>query len=143
VRSIPKIKEIMLATNLDEEDLIMHAEASDYLSRHGSERKLNAIDDEVKGRIGRFYRKVRDLGIYPGPIQNGKLTWQEIVDYWEGWYWALKARPDEYPRISRSEVNEVIEKSFEELRERMRIKARPMLSLVREAMKEAKGKPNG
>jgi hypothetical protein len=134
----PKIEEIMLSMELTEDQLIDHQRAWESVTQHGSERKLNAIDKEVRDKIGRFYRKLRDLGIYPGPIQDGKLTWQVSADYREAWYRLLKKRPDEYPYLTRDHVNRLLEAYYLELSQKFKGRGRPMLPLIKKAMKEVK-----
>jgi hypothetical protein len=136
MKDTPKIEEIMLSMELDDEQLIEHHRAWEAVTRHGSERKLNAIDKEVREKIGRFYRKLRELGIYPGPIRDGKLTWQVSTDYREAWYKQLKKRPDEYPYLTRDDVNQLLEAYYLELGQRFKGRGRPMLPLVREAMEK-------
>jgi len=132
----PKIEEIMLSMELDEDQLIDHQRAYESLNRHGSDRKLKAIDQGARQKIARFYRRLRELGIYPGPIHEGKLTWQVSTDYREAWYQLLKKRPDEYPYITRDEVNQILDAYYQELAQRFKGRGRPMLPLIREAMEK-------
>jgi hypothetical protein len=138
MNATPKIEEIMLSMDLDDNQLIDHQRAYESLSRHGSDRKLKAIDQEARQKIGRFYRKLRELGIYPGPIYEGKPTWQVSTDYREAWYRLLKKRPNEYPYLTRDDVNKLLDAYYQELSQRCKGRGRPMLPLVREAMKGAK-----
>jgi hypothetical protein len=71
------IEQFMLKNNLSHRELIDHWEAFQHLSNTTSQVKLKLIDRETKERIGKLYKELRRLGIYPVKPSGEKMTFVE------------------------------------------------------------------
>jgi hypothetical protein len=104
-----EIDQMILAENLTESDVIRYIEATEWLSNEGSDQKLKIIPEQTQNKIAQLFKRLREIGIYPSSLKNNKLQWQEITTYQEGWYRKLKSNPNEYPYLSREDVNKSLE----------------------------------
>lgn len=103
-----QIEQLRISCGLDDEDLVLYYKASDYLSATGKDLKMRAIPAETRERITKFYRHLREAGLYAAEPKQERPKYHEIVSYEEGWYRILKANPNESPQITREDVKKIL-----------------------------------
>lgn len=106
------IEKLMISLDIDEDELKSHAEAHNVFSTTGSETKLKQIHPDARDKIGKFYRILREAGIYYYP---GKRT-QETCSYVGCWQRMINGNPRSMgEKISLSQTKELIASSVKEV----------------------------
>lgn len=72
-----EINRVMEKLGINDGDLLTHWEASQQLSHHSSDKKLNAIPQDKREAIGNFYSALRRQGIYPTGTKNWEMRYSQ------------------------------------------------------------------
>lgn len=101
-----------------------HYKAHYSLSHYGNPKPLDAIPQEQRDEIAKFYKILRDRGIYCYNPETGKA--KEITGYYEAWVRTLRNDPDrpEMQHVTVSQVNDLIHNSTDELKKRIGFRER-------------------
>ncbi len=134
-----EISSLMEKLELDEETLVVHRKANDQFSRSGNAKALEAIPEERRERIAKFYSKLRRWGIYNYHPETGRFG--RSVGYCELWVQILRNDPrrPEMENVNVDEVRQLIENGLEEVHERMGISGKTRGNMGRAVAKVFRG----
>lgn len=112
-----KINNLMEYMEITPDELKFHAEAHEEFSLKDSDRLLKKIPDETRNKIGRFYKKLRDEGIYYYP---GKKPMRRCT-YLEKWQEILEENPrSQGEKITQKEIAGLLKNSIQEVISKMK-----------------------
>jgi hypothetical protein len=102
---------------ISDEELLFHLKAHDELSLRNSDKLLKGIPQETRAKMTKFYKMLRDDGIYYTPGEKP----QRICTYLEGWKLLLEANPRSVgERVSQEQVATMLKESIKDVIQRMK-----------------------